>query len=134
MALEFKDATFDTDVLQSEAPVLVDFWATWCGVCHTMEGGIRDYAADHRTVRVATRSGRVGNVQAWLANQERSADAVARDDETIVVDESDRIANIWGVRAYPTTFWVDAEGQIRHVAVGFRSGLMLRGRTFLTSL
>ncbi|MFM7931190.1 MAG: thioredoxin family protein, partial [Pirellula sp.] len=30
-AAEFTDAGFDSDVLSSSQPVLVDFWATWCG-------------------------------------------------------------------------------------------------------
>jgi thioredoxin 1 len=43
-----EDATFDSVVLKSDVPVLVDFWAAWCGPCRAIAPAVDELASEYR--------------------------------------------------------------------------------------
>ena len=47
MAIEISDANFDKLVLQSDKPVMVDFWAAWCGPCRMVGPIIEELSSDY---------------------------------------------------------------------------------------
>src|ERR1019366_4377224 len=88
--LEFSDQNFEQDVLNSPQPVLVDFWATWCGPCRMMSPTV-DAIADEYAGRA-----KVGKLN---------------------VDDNIAVASKYGIRSIPTILLFKG-GQIQEQVVG----------------
>ena len=73
--VELSDSTFESEVLKSETPVLVDFWAPWCGPCRMLAPVVEDIATSY-TGRL-----KVGKVN---------------------VDDNQEITVKYGIRSIPT--------------------------------
>jgi thioredoxin 1 len=88
--IEFSEQNFDEQVLSSEQPVLVDFWAEWCGPCHMIAPAIEEVASEYKDKVV------VGKLN---------------------VDQHPNIAAKYGIRSIPSLL-IFKDGQVNNQIVG----------------
>jgi thioredoxin 1 len=89
-----KDSTFDQEVLKSDTPVLVDFWAVWCGPCKAIAPVVEDLAQKYK-----------GKLK------------VAKMD----VDENQAVAQQYGIRSIPTVLFFKG-GRVVDTVIGSDKG------------
>lgn len=104
-------------------PVLLYFWATWCRICELEQGSIRSIAQDYPVLSIALSSGDARQVGDYMQQHDLRMPTV--------VDEFGSIADLYGVRGTPTAFFIDANGHIRSIEVGYTSEAGMRMRLWL---
>lgn len=90
-------------------PVVVDFWASWCGPCRAEQPELNRLARDYTARGVAFIGVDIRDDQAAAQAYERELGVLYPS----LFDPSSAVAGTWGVTAPPTTVVVDARGHIR---------------------
>ena len=106
--VEINEANFDADVLQSDKPVLIDFWATWCGPCR------REMPEFQQAHNQFNDDG--FEILAVSFDDTFEAIATFRDEFNLTfplaLDDTGEINDTYGIQTRPSSFLLDKDGTI----------------------
>jgi thioredoxin 1 len=88
--ITFTDSNFDSEVIKSDVPVVVDFWAAWCGPCRMIAPIIEELSGEYQ-----------GKIKVGKLD----------------VDENQQTAIKYGVRSIPTVLFLRG-GQVKDTIIG----------------
>lgn len=100
--------------------VALHFWAEWCPICKSEQGGVSAVARDWPVVTVAMQSGKADMVNAYLKKNRLAW--------TTVVDDTGRISSEYGLKGVPAFVVIDRRGIVRSVSTGYTTELGMRAR------
>ena len=106
-----------------DGPGVIYFWASWCGICQSIQGTMRDVLVQTPSITVAVKSGSNEDIQEYLKKSEL--------DWPVVNDADGTIGDAFGIRGVPTIFVIGPSGKIKFTAVGYTSALGLQLRLWL---
>ena len=99
-------------------PVLINFWATWCPPCRHeipfLQKIYEKYSNDGIVLLAITSEGR-SRIKDFLEDHKMTF--------TVLLDEERDVSTMYGIRAIPTTYFIDKDGVIRKVKIGAFSGI-----------
>ena len=104
-------------------PLLLHFWATWCGVCKLEENSIDAISKDHPVLTIAMSSGSDKEISDYLKANNLSF--------AVINDNDGKLAQRFGVSGVPASFIIDPSGKIAYTEVGYTTSWGLRLRLWL---
>ena len=108
------------NLAETEKPVLIHFWATWCPICTLEHDSIESIARDYNVITIALNSGDVPELKQFMQDEQLQFPVVA--------DVEGDIAASWSVKGVPSSFIISPGGQIAFIEVGYTSEIGLRSR------
>jgi len=106
--------------LKTGKPLVIHFWATWCGVCKLEAQNIETLSKQYEVLTIAVNSGDNGKIKAYLEERGLSF--------RVLNDLDSTWAKQFNVEVFPTTFIYDGKGELRFTEVGYTTtaGLLAR--------